>query len=320
MNAIRLSLVGLISVAIHLPAAEPGAAVPAPIDLTPTPGTFQIVSEGDPAPVPAAPITLSPWPEPKPVKIWSEGPKEPEGFNPKPEGLAPDKGDGVQRVASVNFPEITVYSPGTPNGTAVVVCPGGGYNILAIEHEGTQVCSWLNSIGVTAVLLKYRVPRRDAENPSREPLADAQQAIRVVRQHAAAWKINPDRIGILGFSAGGHLSIMTALHSEGEAAPNFAIPIYPAYLIDEKGDGGLLPEIAVTDTSPPMCFIHAGDDRHSAVGSALIYLELKKRDIPAELHIYAKGGHGFGMRENGQPVNDWPARVTGWFSEMGWLE
>lgn len=292
----------------------------ATIELRPSPQGVSVARPDGAAIEKDKPVTLKHSPAPEPIQLWSEPPEEPEGWERQPESLAPDKGDGVARINHVSDPNITVYRPVAANGTAVVVCPGGGYNILAIEHEGTQVCSWLNSIGVTAALLKYRVPRRDKKNPSRYPLADAQQAIRLIRKRAADWGVQPDRIGILGFSAGGNLAVLTALHSEGAAKPDFAVPVYPAYLTkDNKGDA-LLPEIKVTDESPPMCFIHAGDDRITSAGSALLYLELKKRDIPAELHIYAKGGHGFGMKANGQPVNDWPARVTEWFNQMGWLD
>ncbi|MCB1210899.1 MAG: prolyl oligopeptidase family serine peptidase, partial [Verrucomicrobiales bacterium] len=141
-------------------------------------------------------------------------------------------------------------------------------------------------------------------------------------------------VGILGFSAGGHLTLMTSLHANertytmdpaldvDDATPNFAVPVYPAYLVDEKNkeELKLLPEMVVTPKAPPICFVHANDDRWSAAGRALIYLEYKKLGLPAEVHIYAKGGHGFGMRKNGLPVNDWPVRVGEWMKSMGWLE
>ena len=269
------------------------------------------------------------------VELWPTGAPEPAGFKIEPEKELPKKTpDDVKRVTNVTVPTLTVYKPENPNGTAVLVCPGGGYGILAIEHEGTQVCEFMNTLGVTAVLLKYRVPRRDPANPSKEPLQDAQRAIGLIRHHAAEWGIKPDRVGILGFSAGGHLTLMTSLHSNDrtytpdpaldvdDATPNFAVPVYPAYLIDEKNKDELrlLPEMVVTPKAPPVCFVHANDDRWSAAGSALIYLEYKKLGLPAEVHIYAKGGHGFGMRKNGLPVNDWPVRVGEWMKSMGWLE
>lgn len=271
--------------------------------------------------------------EPVTIKLWPQGAPEKTGIKIGPEQQM-DKGDGIKRVTNVSDPTITIYKPEKANGTSVLVCPGGGYSILAIEHEGTQVCDYLNSLGVTAVLLKYRVPRRDPENPSVEPLQDAQRAMGILRQRAAEFGLKPDRIGILGFSAGGHLSVMTALHANertypqdpaldiADATPNFAIPVYPAYLVGKEDTFSLLPEVKVTDKAPPMCLIHAHDDKGvtSASSSALLYLEYKKLNLPAELHIFAKGGHGFGMKKTGLPTADWHLRVGEWMRAMGWLE
>lgn len=262
--------------------------------------------------------------EPVTVELWPQGtPDSPQAaIGPEKETV---KGDGIMRLTNVTKPMITVFRPEKPNGTAVVVCPGGGYGILAYEHEGTQVCDFFGRYGVTAILLKYRVPAKP-----REPLQDAQRAIGVVRRRAAEWGIAPDRIGILGFSAGGHLSIMTALKGKersyqpdatveaDDPTPNFVIPIYPAYLTAKGTDGPLLPEIVVPPSAPPMCLIHAHDDPWTAAGSSLLYLEYKKRKLPCELHIFATGGHGFGMKPNGQPVNAWPTRVVEWMQSMGY--
>lgn len=271
--------------------------------------------------------------EPVTIKLWPEGAPEKNGFKIGPEKEM-NKGDGIKRVTNVSDPTITIYKPEKANGTSVLVCPGGGYSILAIEHEGTQVCDYLNSIGVTAVLLKYRVPRRDPANPSLEPLQDAQRAMGILRQRAGEFGLRPDRIGILGFSAGGHLSVMTALHANErtypqdaaldamDATPNFAVPVYPAYLVGKDETFTLLPEVKVTEKAPPMCLIHAHDDKGvtSASSSALLYLEYKKLNLPAELHIFAKGGHGFGMKKTGLPTAEWHLRVGEWMRAMGWLE
>ena len=282
----------------------------------------------------AASITLHAA-DPIELKLWPTGAPEPPGFTPEPEKVIPPKDDkDVKRVTNVMDPTITVFKPEKPNGTAVIVCPGGAYRILAIEHEGTRVCEYLNSLGVTAVLLKYRVPARSKETPGKEPLQDAQRAIGLVRHHAAEWGIKPDRVGILGFSAGGHLTVMTTLHPNErtytadpaldveDATPDFSIPVYPAYLVSRDDTFKLLPEVKVTDKSPPMCLVHAGDDKGvtSSSGSALLYLEYKKLGIPAELHIYAKGGHGFGMRKSDLPVANWLVRVGEWMQSMGYLE
>jgi acetyl esterase/lipase len=266
--------------------------------------------------------------------LWPQGAVEPEGFQAEPEAeVVKEPDDGVRRLSHVSVPTVTVYRPAPEkaNGTAVLVCPGGGYNILAMDHEGTQVCEWLNSLGVTAALLKYRVPRRDPQRPFFYPLQDAQRAMGLLRNRAEELGIAKDRIGVLGFSAGGNLSVMLALHRQDreyaldpeldaeDARPNFLIPIYPAYLATEDL-GGLVEEIQVRPESPPVCLIHADNDRITAAGSAMLYLEYKKRNVPAELHIYQRGGHGFGMKQNGDPINEWPARVEAWMRGFGWLE
>ena len=263
------------------------------------------------------------------LKLWPEG--VPEKVTIEAETAVKGEKDDVLRISNVSDPMLTVFKAEKPNGTAVVVCPGGGYNILAYEHEGSQVCEWLNTLGVTGVLLKYRVPRRDKENPSAAPLQDAQRAMSLTRKHAAEWGIKPDRIGILGFSAGGNLCVMTALHPnertfkadpavDVDAKPNFVVPVYPAYLVDDKDNFVLKPEIAVTKDAPPVFLIHANDDRISASASALLYLEYKKLGIPAELHIYGKGGHGYGMKRNGDPVNEWHTRLGEWLKSQGLLD
>lgn len=266
-------------------------------------------------------------------KLWPEGAPESAGFQAKPEeDIKREKDDGIRRVTNVSEPTLTFYPSDNTAGTTVLVCPGGGYNILALEHEGTQVCEFLNLHGYHAALLKYRVPRRDPASPSVQPLQDAQRAMSLLRLRAAELGIRPDRIGILGFSAGGHLAVMTALHANErtypqdpaldapDATPNFCIPVYPAYLVDKDATFQLLPEVKVTAKAPPMCLIHAHDDKGatSASASALLYLEYKKLGLPCELHIYTHGGHGFGMKPKDSPVEDWPNRVVEWLEAMGW--
>ena len=264
--------------------------------------------------------------QPAEIPLFPQGAKEPAGFVAQPEGLIEGKNDGVKRVGNVSVPTVAIYKPESgANGTAVLVCPGGGYNILAIEHEGTQVCEWLNSLGVTAVLLKYRVPRRDPEKPHLQPLEDARQAMRLLRTRGAEWGIKPDRIGVLGFSAGGNLSVMLALNPEGvdnmdNVRPNFLVPVYPAYLTVEGKNEALVPEFVIDDKAPPVCLIHAHNDRITPAGSALLYLAYQRAARPAELHIYSAGGHGFGMKANGDAINEWPARVAAWMRQIGVLE
>jgi acetyl esterase/lipase len=272
--------------------------------------------------------------EPEVITLWPGGAPEPAGFEIGPEAeITRDPPDGVRRLGDVSVPtlEIRHPAPDVRTGTAVLVCPGGGYNILAIEHEGTQVCDWLNSLGVTAALLKYRVPRRDKDQPHVHPLQDTQRAMSILRTRAEKLGIHPERIGALGFSAGGNLVVMLALHGDDKkfqtdpaldshsSVPGFVVPIYPAYLTSNENPWELLPEIRATDATPPMCLIHAHDDRITASGSALLYLECKRHNRPAELHIYNSGGHGFGMKVGGKPVHQWPQRVESWMRDIGML-
>lgn len=242
----------------------------------------------------------------------------------------------VKRITNVSVPTLTVFRPAKEKdtGAAVIICPGGGYNILAWDLEGEEVAAWLNSIGVTGIVLKYRVPRR-SDQPRDQPaplaLQDAQRAVSLVRSKASEWQIDPKRIGILGFSAGGNLSARTCIHFEKRsyepvdevdkvsARPDFAILIYPAYLTNKEGTA-LVPEIQVTDRTPPMFFAHAGDDPVIAENSVQLYLALKRAKVPAELHLYAKGGHGFGLRPSAQPCSTWPARCEAWLHTQGWLK
>lgn len=272
-------------------------------------------------------IVTLPAAEPLVIDLWPEGVPEPEGYQP-PKIAVEEEKNGVKLIKLVTKPSITLYQPPADQatGTAVLVCPGGGYGVLAIEHEGTQVCEWLNSIGVTAALLQYRVPRRAKTESEQFPLADAHQAMSILRTRADEFAIKPDRIGILGFSAGGHLSVMTALKGseiggaeKPHTRPDFLIPVYPAYLTPGKDMDRLRPEIQITDKSPPICLIHAHNDGITAAGSALLYLEYRKRQIPAEIHVYHDGGHGFGMRQSGLPVASWPQRVAEWMKSIGVL-
>ncbi len=248
------------------------------------------------------------------------------------ERLLPPKGEKpVDRLTNVTKPTITVYKPvgEKDTGAAVLICPGGGYNILAMDLEGTEVADWLNSIGVTGIVLKYRVPRRKDRPKHLAPLQDAQRAMSLVREHADQWGIDPGRIGILGFSAGGHLSATAATNFDRRqyekiddtdqisCRPDFAVLVYPAYLIE--GDK-LAPEITVDAQTPPTFFVHAGDDRISSENSAEMYLALKQAGVPAELHIYTSGGHGFGLRPSDNPCSTWPARCEEWLRNRGLLK
>ena len=238
---------------------------------------------------------------------------------------------GVKRVSNVTEPTITYYfsDSAKATGATVLVCPGGGYNILAIEHEGEDVCKWLNEIGVHAVLLKYRVPRRKNREPHAAPLQDAQRAIGLIRQAGKSWDVPLTKLGILGFSAGGNLAVMTATSfnqrtyekvdgtDDLSCRPDFAMPIYPAYLLDEKNKDKLAPHIQITKDCPPFFFAHTGDDHILAEGSIQIFLELEKLGVKGnELHVYPFGGHGYGMRKTSHPVSKWPDRAADWMRAL----
>ena len=240
----------------------------------------------------------------------------------------------VIRIQNVTQPMITVYPAAADKatGATVIVCPGGGYNILAYEHEGTEVCEWLNELGITGVLLKYRVPRR-ANRPKYEaPLQDVQRAMGILRKDAKKWGLDPKRIGILGFSAGGNLAMMALTSYEKRAyapidqadgfscRPDFGILIYPAYLVDRVKRDALFPEVQITQNTPPCFFAHTGDDHVPAEGSVLAYLELEKMGVKGnELHVFPFGGHGYGMRVSSNPVSQWPLRVEAWMRANSWI-
>ena len=242
------------------------------------------------------------------------------------------QGTGIIRLANVSKPTITLFRPaGEKNtGAAVIVCPGGGYNILAYDLEGTEVCDWLNSIGVTGVLLKYRVPGRGGQRYT-APLQDAQRAIGMVRSRAADWGIDPKRIGILGFSAGGHLAA-TASNTfdsrtyppvddtdKASCRPDFTILIYPAYLTEKDETTKLAPEIKVTKQTPPAFITMTADDPVHVENAYAYGLALKRAGVSAELHIYPKGGHGYGLRPSENAVSHWPDRAGEWMKSEGLL-
>jgi acetyl esterase/lipase len=236
-------------------------------------------------------------------------------------------------AAEVTQPTITVYSPPRPNtGAAVVVFPGGGYEVVAVDLEGTEPCEWLTSRGITCVLLKYRVPC-DVAGPYRDcPMAleDAQRAVGLVRFRAAEWHIDPNKIGVLGFSAGGHMAVAISTHFEQRVyaavddadkvscRPDFAMVLYPGHLSVAKENFVLNPDIHVTSRTPPAFLVHAYDDPMDPVENSLVYVAaLRKAGVSAELHVYAKGGHAFGLRRTQWPVTQWPALADEWLKSIG---
>ena len=270
-------------------------------------------------------LVLDVWPGPAPGENGQIG-----------EEKVTKKGDTVTSVTNVTKPTLTVSRPPADKntGVAVLVFPGGGYNNLAWDHEGEQVARWLNSVGVTAAILKYRVPRRPETPRGESPvqaLMDAQRAISQVRSHAAEWGVDPKKIGVLGFSAGGHLAAWAATNpdkrsyetvdaaDQASCRPDFAVLIYPGGVL-KRGGSELRDEIRINSQSPPTFLAVASDDTGPAEASAAIYLALKRAGVPAEMHIYAAGGHGFGMRSTGRPAATWPKRCEEWMRDQGILK
>ncbi|HYG74262.1 MAG TPA: alpha/beta hydrolase [Planctomycetota bacterium] len=243
-------------------------------------------------------------------------------------------GKPLIRLGNVSKPTITVYKPAPDKdtGAAVLVCPGGGYHILALDLEGSEVCEWLNSIGVTGVLLKYRVPARKGMERYAAPLQDAQRAMGIVRHRAKEWNIDPKRIGILGFSAGGHLSAMASTAYESRTyppvddadkescRPDFSVLIYPAYLTAKDDLTKLAPELKVTAQTPPAFLLMTQDDGIKVENVMTYGLALKAVKVPYELHTYPKGGHGYGLRPSENNVSHWPARCAEWMKSQGFLD
>lgn len=242
-------------------------------------------------------------------------------------------GKPVVRLGDVSVPQIHVYRPSSEHqtGTSVVICPGGGFSILAWDLEGTEVAEWFNSIGVTAAVVKYRVPTRNVDPKWLQPTQDTQRAISILRSRADEWDLDPEKVGVLGFSAGGHTAARTALApkrhyqavddaDQNSCTPNAAMLIYAAYLSD-KDNTVLTDGLEVKKTSPPMFLVHAFDDRVPAQGAMLLTMALKEAGVPSELHVYDTGGHGYGLRpvkEN--PVTTWPDRCQDWLNRIGWLK
>jgi acetyl esterase/lipase len=227
------------------------------------------------------------------------------------------------RVTNVSKPMLMVYSPEASKntGAAALVFPGGSYVRLAYNIEGTEVCEWLNSIGMTCLLVKYRVPEQGHYPENVEDLEDAQQAMRLARMHAAEWHIDPQRIGAIGFSAGAHLAAVLSTHpdfqgknvppSTVDAKPAFQILLYPGWL--NGSDGKVNPTVAPTAATPPTMIVMAENDYTAHVENALVYFNaLKDAKVPAELHLFAEGGHGFGLRPTALPISHWPVFAETW--------
>jgi acetyl esterase/lipase len=277
--------------------------------------------------------------EPQPIPLWpSDAPGEkgdigPERDTSKPgEGLV--AGKPIIRIGNVSKPTITLYRPppDKDTGAAVVVCPGGAYSILAYDLEGSEVCEWLNSIGVTGVLLKYRVPSRKGLPKEAAALQDVQRAIGLVRHSAAEWKIDPHKIGVLGFSAGGHLAASVSNRftertypaiddaDKKSCRPDAAFLIYPAYLTEKNDLTKLAADLPVTKETPPTFIVQTQDDGVKVENAYTYGLALKNAKVPVEIHLFAKGGHGYGLRQTENPVTKWPGLAGEWMGTLGWVK
>ena len=247
------------------------------------------------------------------------------------------RNNSLKRVTNVSKPTITVCRPPSEHdtGAAVLICPGGGYQSLSWDLEGEDVVTWLNSIGVTGIDSRHRVPcGRSGNTPGTQPvgpLQDAQRALSLVRAKAGEWGIDPARIGILGFSAGGHLAASVECNFDKRSyepvddtdkvscRPDFAVLVYPGYLL-VRDKTELAPDIRIRKECPPTFIVHAGDDGLVKVENVLqAYLALKHAGVPAELHVYTTGGHGFGLRPNNRPSSTWPQRCADWLGSQGFL-
>jgi acetyl esterase/lipase len=284
--------------------------------------------------VAAPPIVVDVWPGKTPGDLGIKG-QETSRIHQSPL-VGPTK-----LITNVTKPTLTVYSPPPEknNGTAMVICPGGGYWDLYWELEGEEVAAWLNSVGMTGIILKYRCPRRPGEDKSEPPLGpqlDAQRAIRLVRSRAAEWGIDPKRIGIVGFSAGGHLALATSTNFSKRlyepidaidaisSRPDFAVMCYSGYLKVKERDE-VRPAIAIPSDTPPVFLAHASDDKESYGGSdsansAVIYLALKHAGVPTELHIFATGDHDFGVRQNEKLPSSWMGLCLKWLRNQKLLK
>lgn len=281
------------------------------------------------------PLVVELWPGKVPDETGTIGP-ETVRMSPRLDRKQVEVTEPTRLVTNVAKPTLTIYRPAKDKdtGTAVLICPGGGYWDLYWQLEGEEVAAWLNSLGVTGIILKYRVPRRPDEpkgEPARRPLQDAQRAVRLVRSRAREWGIDPKRIGMVGFSAGGHLAAATATSfrertyepaddiDKISCRPDFAIVVYPGYL-KAKDKEELAPGLHVPADTPPIFLAHGGDDLISSPEhSVVLYLALKRAGVPAELHVYATAAHDFGVRPSDQPCSTWTQSCATWMRHLGLL-
>ena len=261
-----------------------------------------------------------------PLPVWKDAPPA--------ETLAPKPGQDPKGILNKNghrtdvmIPEFIVWPAAKPNAPLIIVCPGGGYGILAEEHEGAEVARRLNAHGVGAVVLRYRVPRRSNDQPWVVPVLDARETLRIVRERAAEWNADPKKIGILGFSAGGNLAARVAYSpaAADSPRPDFAVMVYPAYLFEKDKPDSVLregPDGVVPPKGPkpvPAFFAHSADDPYPAEGSMALAAKLKSLGGSAEVHVWSKGGHGWGASDRCLAAKEWTNLLVAWMKDRGLL-
>ncbi len=269
--------------------------------------------------------------EPREIRLWSDGVPEPR-VPSEPAETVEKKADGIQRRSNVSEPRLVVYDIPRADPaklrTAVIVVPGGGFRMLADEHEGSDACRWLNDNGIVSFLVLHRVPTGTMPEPNAAPVQDIQRAVQEVRRRVAEFRIDPAKVAVLGFSAGGQAALVAATNPprfpaadpDVSARPDALLLLY-AWKIVGEGNQGLRPDVTIDGSTPPTFIAQCGDDSGSVPqGSANLYLKLLEAKVPAEIHIYEKGGHGFGLKAgNTLPGQlDWKARAIDWLRSHGW--
>jgi acetyl esterase/lipase len=262
--------------------------------------------------------------EPQEVRLWPNGAPGSEGKS-APETLV-IRPDGMRRVATVHNPSITLYLPSkaSATGAAAIVMPGGGHQYLSIENEGHSVAQWLSEHGIAGFVLKYRLAREEGSTYTIEQhaLQDAQRAIRLVRSRAKEWNVDPERVGVMGFSAGGQLAYLAATRSDSGNSESTDLveressrPAYQALIYSGSVDAAA----QLAAETPPTFLCAALDDKGPARTSVEVFQKLRDAGVSAELHVYAAGGHGFGMKNRPLPITAWPARFHEWMGDRGFL-
>lgn len=270
----------------------------------------------------------------KVISVWPAMAPGEKGDIPPESEIVRNETPKATRITNISQPTLTLFRPPADKdtGTVVIVCPGGGYNYVVVDKEGTEIIQWLNSLGVSGALLKYRTPARKDRPKYLAPLQDAQRAISLLRHRAVELGIKPDRIGIMGFSAGGHVAAGASTNFEKRSyepldvvdqtscRPDFSLLIYPAYLTVKDNGDKVAAELPVSAKVPPTFLMMTQDDGVRVESALFYYLALKNAKVPAELHLFPSGGHGYGLRITGHNAATWPLRAADWLRSQKLLD